>query len=378
MRLWAYRLALLLALLLASLLTVELLRVFWHLDTLLRVLALVAALLAWAAINGRWLFERLYDLREGLRVATLPEAPPYGPQDRFLVIAPHPDDESLAAAGQMQQALSAGAQVFVVFLTCGDGFEWDAMVLARRPSASPAAMLELGVRRMAEARAATSVLGVPQSNVFFLGYPDGGLLHLMLEHYALPYASRHTHADKVPYADALRPGAPYSGQSLEQDFSSVLDQTQPTVVLVPSPKDAHRDHQAAAYLAMRLLSARGGLASLRYYLVHGGYEYPLPKGLFSGLPLYPPPRARALPWRRVALRPQEVTRKLEAIRAHGSQTGVMKRFMLAFARRNELWSPLPVPAEEQALGMEREPAGVHAYAAAPSPGAPTSDEATEP
>lgn len=354
MRPLASRLAMLLALLLAFGLAVELLKTFWHLGELLSVLAAVAALLAWAFINGRWLFARLYDVREALRVARLPEAPLLGAQDRLLVVAPHPDDESLAAGGQIQQALAAGAEVFVVFLTCGDGFEWDAMVLARRLSASPVAMLELGERRTGGAWAATAALGVAQDNIFFLGYPDGGLLRLMLEHYAQPYVSRHTRADKVPYAVALRPGAPYSGQNLEQDFSSILDRTRPTVVLVPSPKDAHRDHQAAAYLAMRLLSARGKLGALRYYVIHGGYEYPLPKGLFSQLPLYPPPRARALPWRRVPLDPDQVARKLEAIQAHKSQMDVMKRFLVAFARRNELWSPLPVSAEEQVMGMERE------------------------
>lgn len=363
MRSWVYRFVLLLAFVFAFVLAFELFRIFWDLGVLLRVLALVAALLAWAAVNGRWLFARFYDVREGFRVANLPEAPSLASADRLLVIAPHPDDESLAAGGQIQQALAAGAQVFVVFLTCGDGFDWDAMVLARRPKASPAAMLELGNQRMGEARAATNVLGVAADNVFFLGYPDGGLLHLMLEHYAQPYTSHHTHADQVPYADTLQPGASYTGQNLEQDVSSVLEKTQPTVVLVPSPKDAHHDHQAAAYLALRLLGARGELAALRYYVIHGGYEYPLPKRLFQGLPLYPPPRARALPWQRVALQPEQVARKLEAIGAHKSQVDVMKRFMLAFARRNELWSPLPVPAQEHALAMELEPHNANGYEA---------------
>jgi LmbE family N-acetylglucosaminyl deacetylase len=336
--------------LMAALLLVALLRASWG-HRLLWLLAFLAAIFAWASINGRWLFARFYDVREGLRTLALPEAPSFSPEDRLLVIAPHPDDESLAASGQLQQALVAGAQVFVVFLTCGDGFEWDAMVLARRPGANPAKMLNLGKRRVGEAQKAMAILGIAPENITFLGYPDGGLLRLMLEHYAQPYTSRHTGASKVPYDIALRPGAPYTGRDLERDFASVLDRTQPTIVLVPSPKDAHKDHQAAAYLAMRLLSARDMLAALRYYVVHGGYEYPLPKGYFPRLPLYPPPRARTLPWRRVSLRPEEVTRKLEATCAHKSQTDVMKRFLVAFARRNELWSPLPVPAEEQILGM---------------------------
>ena len=40
--------------------------------------------------------------------------------DRILVLAPHPDDETLGAGGVIQRALEAKAHVKIVFLTYGD------------------------------------------------------------------------------------------------------------------------------------------------------------------------------------------------------------------------------------------------------------------
>jgi LmbE family N-acetylglucosaminyl deacetylase len=45
--------------------------------------------------------------------------------------------------------------------------------------------------------------------------------------------------------------------------------------------------------------------------------------------------------------------KEKAIRAHKSQMRLLGRFLLAFVRQNELFSPLPVPAKE-ALASEEE------------------------
>lgn len=41
---------------------------------------------------------------------------------KLLVIAPHPDDETLSSGGLMQQTREAGGQVKVIYLTDGDGY----------------------------------------------------------------------------------------------------------------------------------------------------------------------------------------------------------------------------------------------------------------
>ena len=56
---------------------------------------------------------------------------------RVLVVAPHPDDESLGAGGIIQAALAGGGRVHVLFMTNGDGYP-EAVALAtghRQPTA---------------------------------------------------------------------------------------------------------------------------------------------------------------------------------------------------------------------------------------------------
>ena len=54
------------------------------------------------------------------------------PLEKTLIIAPHPDDESIAAAGLMQRALAAGGDVRVLFVTDGDNNPWPLRFLVNR------------------------------------------------------------------------------------------------------------------------------------------------------------------------------------------------------------------------------------------------------
>ncbi|PZA07941.1 MULTISPECIES: PIG-L deacetylase family protein [unclassified Meiothermus] len=305
-----------------------------------RYLALAAVAVLFLAINAPGLVAVGYRLWYMPQVARLPTLS-FG-QERLLVLSPHPDDETLCCAGAIQQVLRAGGQVYVVWFTSGDGFEWAATLTERTLRPRGRASLELGNRRILEARKAAGILGIPEANLYFLGYPDRGLGQ-MVAHPSRRYRSRLTGVDAVPYAQALSPGAAYTGQNLEYDFEQVLNAVRPTLVLAPSPKDAHPDHRAVGEVAIRVLGRRGELERLRYWIVHGGLEWPLPKGLHPALPLEPPPRGRGLPWERLDLDSEEEQTKLEATRAHGSQMELLSRFMLAFVRKNELYSPTPLP-----------------------------------
>src|SRR5206468_752722 len=134
----------------------------------------------------------------------------------------------------------------------------------------------LAQTRADEARAAARALAVPADSIYFLGYPDGGISHLMGSYFesATPWRSRYTNASSVIYPDAFDPGAPYEGKSLAQDFRAILDRVKPTLVLAPSPHDSHPDHRGAALQATRVLRERGELGKLRYWIVHGGVGWP--------------------------------------------------------------------------------------------------------
>src|SRR5229473_1437708 len=97
---------------------------------------------------------------------------------RVMVLAPHPDDETLVTGGLLQQAVAAGAAVRVIFATDGDNNPWPQRVIERRWRITPADRARWGTRRRGEALAALTCLGVPTESAVFLGYPDQGLTRI--------------------------------------------------------------------------------------------------------------------------------------------------------------------------------------------------------
>jgi LmbE family N-acetylglucosaminyl deacetylase len=270
----------------------------------------------------------------------LPQMPSLDAHDRVLVVAPHPDDESLCCAGLLQQALQRGASVAVVWITAGDSFELDAMLVERSAWPGGDVMRRLGAQRLAEAHAAADALGVPRSAQFQLGYPDRGVLALTRDYYARPYHSKYTDVSAVPYAGAVSPGASYTGANLERDLTQVIAQFRPTLVLAAAPQDRHPDHSASGALVRRVLARRGELSELRYWIVHAP-GWPRPLGLEPDLPLAPPATAAALAWQSLPLSEPQRLRKLAAVRAHRSQMQLLSPFMKAFVRANEIFAAAP-------------------------------------
>ena len=269
--------------------------------------------------------------------------PPIDSRTSLLVVSPHPDDESLCCAGVIRRVVAAGGHVSIVWLTSGDASELDMLLIERALRVHPRKMRDLAARRMREARAAAAILGVPPERQFFLGYPDGALLTLITDHFTVPYYSKFTGAQSVPYADTLGAGHPYTGESLERDFTRALDRVRPTLVLAPSPRDAHPDHRAGGILTLQVLSRRRELATARFWIVHGGADWPSPRGLRPRLPLAAPPRGHGLGLIAFELDPLEEADKEKAIRQYHTQMRVMSSFLLAFVRTNELYSALPMP-----------------------------------
>ncbi|ULH16268.1 PIG-L family deacetylase [Deinococcus sp. KNUC1210] len=297
-------------------------------------------------------FTRLTQPRAAMRVERLPATSAFYSGQKIMILSPHPDDETLCCAGMIQQAHAAGADVYVTWLTSGDGFEFDAALEGRQLRPGTAAFRKLALRRMQEARAAAAVLDIPASHLNFLGYPDGGLFRLFLENYATAYTSPTSGLNRVNYDGTFNPGSAYTGLNLERDMASVVDAVNPDLLLVPAPQDAHLDHRTVSYLAQRLMAERGQTARLRFWVVHGGLEWPLPKGLHRGDPLTLPSRAMNLAWTRDDLTPAQVLKKGEAIAAYRTQITVLGRFMVAFERKNELLSTTALPPGPLGEGVQ--------------------------
>lgn len=230
-----------------------------------------------------------------------------------------------------------------MWLTSGDGSELDLLVVEKTLFLRPSKLRDLAVRRMQESRDAAAVLGVSADRLYFLGYPDRGILPLFTDYYITPYRSKFTASTAVPYPGTVTPGHPYTGQNLEHDFESVLDRVRPTLVLAPSPRDSHPDHRATGLVTIRAMARRAELSKVRYWIVHGGEFWPMPRGYEPDLEMNPPPLGHGLSQTPFKLEPEEEQIKRQAISAYHTQMEVMSSFLLSFVRTNELYSTVPMP-----------------------------------
>ncbi len=162
------------------------------------------------------------------------------PQDRVLVFAPHPDDETLATGELIQAALAVGARVRVVFATDGDNNPWPQRWLERRWHVGSAERARWGKRRRREALAALAVLGVDESSVRFLGWPDQGLTDCLMR-------------------DDTAIGV------LAEEISGFT----PTHVAMPALGDRHPDHSALRVMLDLALLRTGVVCARLGYVVHG-------------------------------------------------------------------------------------------------------------
>lgn len=264
---------------------------------------------------------------------------------RLLVIAPHPDDEALGAAGLIGRVRSLGGQVHVVLLTSGDGFPEGVEVAdgVAHPKASD--FRGYGVRREAETREAMAQLGLAPDQVSFLGFPDEGLCRI-----ASTYLFDKRHAFESPYTNRESPppteqvvrGVKYRGVDIRRELELLVERVAPTLIAVPHPEDEHPDHCSTHIFAREALSVVAAPLRRRvhvvHYLVHFG-QWPLTADGGIGATLNPPdgfPPAEGR-WLSLSLTPGEADAKKRALLAYTTQMQVIGRFMLAFGRTNELF-----------------------------------------
>ena len=268
------------------------------------------------------------------------------PQDRILVLAPHPDDEVLGCGGIIQQAVARHLPVRVVLATYGDNNEWSFLLYRKHPVFKPQDVQRMGLVRHDEALAAANILGLSPKDLTFLGYPDYGLMQIWKAHWGArpPFVSMLTKATAVPYPNAMRPGAPYKGEDVLQDLTTVFREFRPTKIFVSHPGDYMPDH-SALYLFTRvaLWGVEEELKPEVYpYLVHLTH-WPKPLGYRPTDRLFPPlSLAHQVVWVAHHLSPEDVTRKHAAIIAHRTQYNYRAKYLLSFARPNELFGDFPV------------------------------------
>jgi LmbE family N-acetylglucosaminyl deacetylase len=273
----------------------------------------------------------------------MPEPTPVSllPSDRVLILAPHPDDEVLGCGGIIQQSVAMNLPVHVVYFTYGDNNEWSFLVYRKHAVLLPGAVRQMGLIRHDEAVAATAILGLGTNQLTFLGYPDFGTLHIWINHWgdAPPSESMMTRATSVPYPSALRPGAPYRGQDIVQDLTTVFRTFKPTKVFVSHPADFNVDHRALyCFTQLTLWNLEKEMHPAVFpYLVHFP-RWPDPHGNHPALPLEPPTFFDDdIAWCPFPLTPNRVSNKEKALRAHVSQFEYASHYLESFIKTNELF-----------------------------------------
>lgn len=257
--------------------------------------------------------------------------------DRFLVVAAHPDDETLGCGGIIRSLVERGVEVRVVFLTNGDGYWAAAGSEAEGLRWGPESYMELGRRRENEARAAAKQLGLPDESLEFYGFPDRGLAPLWTAFFDEPFQSPYTRADAPPYASSALRESRYTGASLLSGLGATIERFKPTSVLVPHPLDDHPDHSAAYAFTTAALYEQRLPCQLFTYLVHRGH-WPYPGRNSRSNALEPPKPLLSVGthWKAVSLTGQQMQKKQDVLACYPSQTRLMKDFLRSFVRSNEL------------------------------------------
>jgi LmbE family N-acetylglucosaminyl deacetylase len=276
----------------------------------------------------------------------------FSPDDRILILAPHPDDEVIATGGIIQQALKQGLPVHVVFFTYGDNNEWAFAVYRKHPLLAPKAVQGMGLIRHEEAVRSDGVLGLSPTNLTFLGYPDFGTLHIWNEHWGArpPFRSMLTRVTAVPYTNAFRCGAVYKGEEILADLKSMIRDFKPTRIFVSHPGDHNPDHRSLYLFTQVALwdLEKEWRPAVYPFLVHYK-KWPRPAGYHPEIALAPPDLFRdSVRWQAYGLNPIYMSVEREAIRKHASQYAVSGRYLDSFIRPNELFGDFPTMRLRQA------------------------------
>lgn len=213
-------------------------------------------------------------------------------QTRLVVIAPHPDDETLGAGILIQRVREAGGRIDVVLLTDGDNNPWPQRLLERRLRIGRAGRARWAARRRQEISRALRGLGVPPDRLHALAWPDQQLVPLLLQ----------------------------PGNAMVPGMATLLAALQPTLVVAPALADRHPDHGAACVLVRLALAAAQMQPQLWTYLVHGR-DLPGPTFVVDGSAA-----------QRAA--------KQAALAAHASQLALGRNRLQRMAARPERFAPV--------------------------------------
>jgi LmbE family N-acetylglucosaminyl deacetylase len=309
--------------------------------------------------------------------------------DRVLVVSPHPDDAALSSSGIIQKCIEVGAQVKVLYITCGS-HNTDTMV-KKDFVPNPVSAIALAKRRNEEAVKAMETLGLKKSDLIFLGFPDFGTLKIWTDYFGkTPYFDGLTLHDSVFCKYAYKKGVPFTANEELSLIEEVLKTYKPTKIFYSTTYDLNSDHRATGlFIEAAVLDIEGenpgsaqseaykielspctGISATQYvngknsaansknqspensdkknafhpalctYFMHAE-GWPVPDGYHPDMILAPPAYVYNIGNNFACdnLSKVEEEKKEQAIKAHKSQVDTKPDFMLSFVRKNEIFLP---------------------------------------
>ncbi|WP_442680918.1 PIG-L deacetylase family protein [Sphingomonas sp. ASY06-1R] len=203
---------------------------------------------------------------------------------RLLVVAPHPDDEAIAAWALIRHMTARGRHIDVIVVSDGG---------ASHPESRNWPRPRLIAERRRETRRAMRRLGICPDRICFLGLPDGALSD-----------------DKKKLRSQLG--------------RAILNKPAPQLIIGPMPDDAHADHRAVA-ATLAALPRRGER--------------------LAGYRVWPEGAGRTLSGLVVPLSPDEIGMKRAAVRRYRTQAGLITDADAGFAMTHRHLNAFARPAE---------------------------------
>ncbi len=215
-----------------------------------------------------------------------------GHAERLLILAPHPDDESLSAAGLAHRVLENGGSVRSVVVTAGDAYVEAIQRDTGRRQLTQTDFLRYGENRLEESRHAAKVLGNGLIHLDLLGFSDGSIYAMLVSHWnkTHPDKSEFTGFSHVPYIEAEDKGIAQDGKALRDELVKILKETKPTLIVFPDVMENDSDHAGLGMFTLLAINDwlepsddKSFTPRLLAYLIH--WQHGWPSGSESNKPL---------------------------------------------------------------------------------------------
>ena len=285
--------------------------------------------------------------------------------ERLLVLAPHPDDETLSAAGLIQEVFARGGSVRSVVVTSGDAYVDAIEEETGRKNLKPADFLHYGRERLNESLHAANFLGHGFIHLDLFGYSDGSIYDMLVSHWrrSHPDRSEFTGYNHVPYRVAEERGRAQDGEDVRNELVAILRDTKPTLIVFPDVMENDSDHAGLGMFALLAVSdwlehekADHIQPRLLAYLIHWRDDWPPGANAVTPIDhgdqlLYLP---EDLPLRGHVrscfnLSAQQENQKRAALELYKTQQRIMSPFLTAFIHPNECFTQLKA---EDSIGVE--------------------------